>query len=76
MPNQGCHSMDVCRGSRQSGSKGKLTLKTIVLIAVQAKLQVFLDKHVGTRMSIPWLVREEEGKHPEIYYQPLYVLQV
>lgn len=47
MPDQGCRSIDVCRGSRQSGSKGKLTLETILLTAVWANLPVFLDEHVG-----------------------------
>lgn len=46
MPDQGCCSMDVSRGSRQSGSKGKLTLETILLTAVWAKLPVFLDDRV------------------------------
>ena len=43
MPDQGCCSMDV---SRQSGSKIKLTLETMLLTPASAKLPVLL----GVRM--------------------------
>lgn len=58
MPDQGCCSTDVCRESRQSGSVGKLTLETILLPAVWAKLPVLLDDYVRCQMSAPWLARE------------------
>ncbi len=61
MPDQGCCSTDVCRGSRQSGSKGKLTLETILLTAAWAKLPGLLDDHVGCQMPAPPLVREVES---------------
>lgn len=62
MPGQGCCSADVCRWSGQSGSKGKLTLETILLTAVWAKLPVLSDDRVGCQMLAPRLAREVENK--------------
>lgn len=61
MPDQGCCSTDVCRGKRQSGSKGKSTLETILLTAVWAKLPVLLDDHVGCQMPVPRQARDVES---------------
>lgn len=62
MPDQGCCSTDVCGASRQSGSTGKLTLETILLTAVWAKLPGLLDDHVRCQMPVPRLTREVENK--------------
>lgn len=86
MPDQGCRSADVCGASRQAGSKGKLTLETILLTAAWAKLPVLLDDHVRCQTPALRLTGEVENKTankqavkewlPSQKYQPVDVLLV